>query len=456
MTHTGEHDHHDHGHGHEGHDHGHGHHHDHHGPERSFTLSVASPSQTRRVLSVQVPAEELEKERAAVLAEMRREIRVPGFRKGKVPAGFIQKNYADVIQSDAVRNLLPAVYEQALDREHLHPLGEPVFENIKLEDGGVNFDVRIEIRPEVAIKGYDRLSIEVPRRPIGDPDVDQALESLRERLAILEKVNRPAQGADHLVIDYVPLAADGSHEVKSRVEAYPVSLGGESLLPEFREGLVGMKVGDEKEIRVKYPADFGDERVAGTERSFVVRVTEVKEKLLPEANDQFAKRIDETAATMLELKMRIRRQLEMEEENRYRREVDERIIDSIIDANPFEVPEVMVENYLASLVEEDRQHRGRVADEAAREKEIREMLRDSAVRMIRKYFVMDAIRRQESITVSPQEVDARIQGLAQAIGKTEAEVRQMISHPERRRGFESDLVDEKTMGFLRERAAVRS
>jgi trigger factor len=141
MTHSDAHDHehdhaHDHGHDHDHHDHDHGHHH-HHGPERSFTVTVAAPSQTRRVLSMHVPVEELEKEQAAVLQEMRRQIRVPGFRKGKVPPGFIQKNYADAIQSDAVRNLLPEVYEQALHREHLHPLGEPVFENIKLEDGGI-------------------------------------------------------------------------------------------------------------------------------------------------------------------------------------------------------------------------------------------------------------------------------------------------------------------------------
>jgi len=136
--------------------------------------------------------------------------------------------------------------------------------------------------------------------------------------------------------------------------------------------------------------------------------------------------------------------------------VDERIIATVIAENPFEVPETMVDNYLASLVEEDREHRGQVADEAAREKEIRAMFRDSAVRVIQKYFVLDAIRRQEAIAVSPEEVDARIRALAQGIGKPEAEVRQMIAHPERRRGFERDLVDEKTMSFLREKAVVRS
>ena len=452
---------HDHGHTHDhdhahGHDHEHGHHHHpHHGPERTFTVTVAEPSQTRRVLSVQVPAEELEKEQAAVLEAMRKQIRVPGFRKGKVPPGFIQKNYAEAIQSDAVRNLLPDVYEQALGREHLHPLGEPVFENIRLEGGGVAFDVKIDVRPDVKLQGYEKVTVDVPRRTISDEDVDQALSGLRERLAAFDNVNRPATANDHLIIDYVPLAADGTPEEQSRAKAYPVALASDGLLAEFREGLIGARPGDEKEIKVRYPADFGDERVAGSERTFQVKVAEVKEKLLPELDDSFAKRIDEAAGTLLELKLRIRKQLDLEEETRYRREVDEKIIDAIIAANPFEVPEVMVENYLDSLVEEDKRHSGKPASDPEREKEIRELFRTSAVRMIQKYFVMDAVRRQEKIELSAEDVNERIQLLAQGLGKNPEEIRQMVAHPERRRGFEGDLVEEKTMRFLRERAVVR-
>jgi trigger factor len=457
MTHSdAPHDHHEHEHAHDHEHHDHEHHHHHHGPERSFTLTVAAPSQTRRVLSMHVAAEELEKEQAAVLQEMRRQIRVPGFRKGKVPPGFIQKNYADAIQSDAVRNLLPEVYEQALHREHLHPLGEPVFENIKLEDGGISFDVKIDVRPEVKLQGYEKVTVDVPRRTISDQDVDQTVESLRDRLAAFDNVTRPATENDHLIIDYVPLNPDGTPDEKSRANAYPVALSSDGLLAEFREGLIGAKAGDEKEIRVKYPADFGDERVAGTERTFVVRVAEVKEKLLPELDDNFAKRIDEKAGTLLELKLRIRKQLEAEEESRYRRDVDEKIIDAIIDANPFDVPEVMVENYLDSLVEEDKRHQGTKEIEPAREKEIREMFRTSAVRVIQKFFVMDAVRRQEKIELSAEDVNERIQLLAQGLGKSPEEILQMVAHPERRRGFESDLVEEKTMRFLRERAMVRS
>jgi FKBP-type peptidyl-prolyl cis-trans isomerase (trigger factor) len=136
--------------------------------------------------------------------------------------------------------------------------------------------------------------------------------------------------------------------------------------------------------------------------------------------------------------------------------VDEKIIDAIIDSNPFEVPAVMVENYLDSLVEEDKRHQGVKEIDPAREKEIRELFRTSAVRMIQKFFVMDAVRRQEKIELSADDVTERVHLLAQGLGKSSEEILQMVAHPERRRGFESDLVEEKTMRFLRERAVVRS
>lgn len=396
----------------------------------------------------------MEKERAAVRAELRRELRIPGFRKGKVPPGYIEKNYADVIATDAVRNMLPVVYEQGLARERLLPLGDPRFENVDFADGALKFDAAIEVRPDVVLKGYDRVSVEVPKRVTADEDVNRAVASLRERLAVLEAVERAAESSDTVVIDYVPLDESGQPEEKARVKGYAVSLASESLLEEFRTGLAGMKAGDEKEIRVVYPADFGDADLAGKSRTFQVRMAEVKQKLLPEVDDAFAKRVDPSSAGLLDLRLRIRKELEAEEEGRHRREIDDKIVDAIIAENPFEVPEVMVENYLASLVEEDRRHRGGAGD-ATREQEIRQLFRDSAERMIRRYFILDAVKRQENIGVTAADVEERIRQMAQHLGRPEEDVRRALEQPGRRRGFENDLLDEKTMAFLRERAAVK-
>jgi trigger factor len=467
MTHVHEHDHehdhehHDHEHG-EGHDHDHDHDHDHHhhdhdhDVDRVFSVAVASPSSTRRVLSIQVPADEMEKERSRVLAEYRRELRIPGFRKGKVPVGYIQKNYGDTIHTDAVRNLLPAVFEQALHQERLFPLGDPRFEKVEFPDGGLSFDAHIEVRPDIEVKGYDGLTVEATRREIADADVDEMVAHLRERMAVYSTVDRAATPADYTVLDYVPLSESGEPEEAHRVKDYPVALSSENLLEEFKSGLVGARAGDEKTITVVYPADFGDAELAGSKRSFQVRVTEVKEKLLPDADDNFAKRVDPQVASLLELRLRIREQLNAEEESRFRREVDEKIMDAVIAQNPFEVPDVMVENYLASLIEEDRRQRDKSADHEARDKAIREAYRETAMRAVKRYFVLEAVRRQENLAVTREEMDERIRAIAAQVGKPEAEIRALLNQGRRRANLESDLLDEKSMAFLRGRTTVKT
>jgi trigger factor len=206
----------------------------------------------------------MEKERAAVLAELRRELRIPGFRRGKVPPGFIEKNYADVIQTDAVRNMLPVVYEQGLGRERLHPLGEPRFENVAFADGGLKFDATIEVRPDVVLQGYDRVAVEAATRTIADEDVDRAIASVREQLAVFETVQRPATPTDTAVIDY----AARRKASRSRAPRAAVALASENL-SKSRAGLVEQKSTTRKSSAV-YPADFGD-RPGGKTRRFRCR-----------------------------------------------------------------------------------------------------------------------------------------------------------------------------------------
>ncbi|MFQ5512219.1 MAG: trigger factor, partial [Candidatus Krumholzibacteriia bacterium] len=225
--------------------------------DRKFAVEVKSPSQCRRVLSFTIPKEELEEEKARIKVELRRDLKVPGFRKGKVPAKYVEKNYSQVIHSDAVRNLLPQVYEQALVREGITPVGEPKFENVKAEQGvDITMDVTVEVRPEVEIDGYRGLKVKVAPRPVDDARVDEALEHMRERMVTLRVVDREVQAGDLVLIDYGPLLDDGTVDDKAMSRNYPVDLSGENLLAEFREGLPGMGLREEKEIRVRYPDEF--------------------------------------------------------------------------------------------------------------------------------------------------------------------------------------------------------
>jgi trigger factor len=423
---------------------------------RKFTVTVSEEGDCKRVLSLEIPEDEVARERERVTRELQRELKVPGLRKGKVPLDYVKKNYAEMIQGDAVRNLLPEAYEEAVRQEGLHPLGDPSFDNFEADEGkGIRGDAIIEVRPDVKISGYDEVEVEASQKEIGDGDVTKTLEDLRERLAEYRPTDREAQSSDYLTIDYAPYLEAGELDEKARQTNYPVELSSENLFEEFKVGLVGMRSGDEKDIEVKYPDDFVDKELAGARKRFHVKVAEVKEKLLPDVDDAFAKRLNDQVDSLDDLKGRIKKDLEAEEDHRYKHDVEEKVIDRLIGENPFEVPVVMVENYLASVLEEDRRRRPNVPDETKRVAEVRELFREAAVRSIKKYFIMDAVGKQEGLEVGEEEVEARIASMAEDSGRSPEEVKEYFGHPERRRSLESELLDRKVMELLRGNARVK-
>jgi len=423
--------------------------------DKKFTVSVSSPAQCKRVLSIAIPEEELAGERERVAKELRRDLRVPGFRKGKVPAEFVRKNYGDVIRSEAVRNLLPRVYDEAVRDAELFPLGEPNFEKLAAEEGeGLTVEAHIEVRPEVKITGYDRVVVDVPAPTVTDADVESVIDRMRERLATMHPVERAATGTDFVIIDYAPYLESGTVDESARQSAYPVDLSGDGLLDGFRIGLVGTRAGDEKDIEVTYPEDFGEKDLAGQTKRFAVKVVEVKEKLLPEVDDAFAARLDDSFDSIDALRNQVREDLKKDTEKRYEHDVREKVVDRLIDMNSFDVPEVMVENYLHSIIEEDRKRRPQVDDEASRSGEIHDMFRDAAVRSIRKFFVLDAIKRQENMAVTDDDIRQKVEQLAQSTGRSVEEINDYLKNPEHRRTLENEMMDEKVLNYLREKAEV--
>ncbi len=267
-------------------------------------------------------------------------------------------------------------------------------------------------------------------------------------------VERPAKEGDLLIIDYAPLLPTGELDTKNAVRNYPVDLTSESLLPEFRAGLRGMEVKGEKDIEVHYPDDFPEKPLAGVRRTYRVTMKEIKEMRLPDVNDDFARGLGKQFADLAALRLQIKTDLESEEEKRRRHEAEEKIVDRVIASNPFDVPDTMIENYLTTIIEQDRRRRPNVPDEAEREREIREHFHAAASRTIKKFLVLEAVRNQEHIEVAPEELDASIDELSRSGGEKAEDVKAYFRNPERRRSFENELLDKKAMDFLRDKAVI--
>jgi trigger factor len=426
------------------------------GEDKYFTVSVDSPSPCKRTLRLEIREDAVVAEKSRITEKLRKDLEVPGFRKGKVPLEFIRKNYGNSIHTEAVQNLLGMAYHQAIHSEELHPLSDPAFENLRAEDGsGIAVDAHIEVKPDVEISGYKDVSVRVEKKEVGESQVEAAIENLRQRMSTLQTVDRASTPGDYMVIDFAPYLESGELDEKARQKNYGVSLESENLLAPFREGLLGMKAGEEKDIRITYPGDFPDAALAGKDRTFHVSVTEVKEQLLPELDDAFAKTVAPDVESMDALRARVLDDLRKEAQAQQKREIQEKIIDRIIEDNPFEVPDAMVENYMTSLIDEDRKQRPNVEDEEAREREIREMFHDAAIRTVRKFFILEAVVRQENLAVAESEVESKIDTIAAEMQHPAEEVRKMFKNPQHRGNLERDLLDEKVLNYLVQNADVK-
>lgn len=427
-------------------------HHDH--KDRNFTVEVAEPSQCKRVLTIRIAREEIEREEAVVYKKMHSDMKIPGFRKGKIPEKYIWKNYGDIIHSDAVQNLLPQIYEMALIKEGINAIGNPSFTNIEGKRGDdITLEVAVEIRPDIRIENYQNIKVVAAKKEIGDAEVDAALEQLKQRMATIKAVERPSIATDIITIDYAPILEDGSIDQRHLSKNYTIDLASQNVLREFIDALTGVQVSDEKLIDVHYPEEFPEKALAGTQKKFHVTVREIKEKSLPELTDEFVKQLGAEITTLADLRQQVKTDLVEDDLKRFNREIEEKVIDVILEQEPFEVPETMVENYLHSVIDEDRKRRPHISNEEEREKEIRELFKEAAVRTVKKYFIIEAIKKQENIAISDEELKERIDGIAGG-GESGDPIRQYFEHPDHRERLIGELKDERVLAFLRDSATV--
>lgn len=361
----------------------------------------------RRRIEVEVPAAHAERVRQRYVKAFAREAKIKGFRPGKAPAKLVEQKYGGEIQQETLKDLVQEGYEAALERHELSPVGMPRVSGVRwTEDGDLAFTAELDVEPELELGRVTGFRVEKKVRSVSDEDVDRVVGRLRQDRADWRPVDRPAEEGDRIVFDSVPLDADGEPREAERVENHQVEIGEGSLLPEFEEGLRGKRPGEEAEIVVSFPEDHPNEALRGASRTFSISVDAVKERDLPEIDDRFARSVGEFDS-IGDLRAHIRRNLEAEVDQQSIREVNEALIDQVIDANDIEVPEAMVDRYLANMMS-DRQGpiEGRVPEE--RMDEMRKVLRPGAERAIRRYYIVQQIAAEKDLEPDDEAIDAAI------------------------------------------------
>ena len=413
---------------------------------------------TKREISVEIPAAEVTRETDALIQKYQKLARLPGFRKGHVPASIIRQRFAEDIKTDVVESLVPRYFRQEADKQGLIPVSQPQVTDLHIHDGEpLRFKASFEILPAIKVDGYKELRADKPVIEITDDEVAQALNHLTEQHATYKAIEgRPLADGD-----FAQVALDGKPKVGEgqpvHMDDVLVEIGGKNTMPEFNENLRGASVGEEKTFEVKYPEDSSDKRLAGQTFDYTVKVLSLKQKSLPELNDEFAKELGEFTS-IEDVKKRIRENMEEEKRHTAEHEAKDKLVAELVKRNDFEVPEAMVDRQIDVRLERGLRA---LAAQGMRAEDMKKMdlnrlragQRDQALQEVKASLLLDKIADLEKIEVGDEEIDHEIEALATQTKQTSEAVRARLTRDGALDRIRNRIRNEKTLKLLYHQSA---
>ena len=413
----------------------------------------------RRELELEIAAEDVSKATERAAKEIARVARVPGFRVGKAPISLIKRRFADDIKGEVLQSLVPERVEKAVAEQKLNPVSQPQVDKLDFNDGQpLKFRAVFEVLPEFELGSYKGLEIEMPAMDVTDEDVNRALEETRERAAAFAPVDgRAIENGDYAQLKLVGTPEDGGDPLQA--DSVLCHVGAEETMEPFNENLRGANIGDHKEFDVNYPADYPDEKLAGKKFHYAADVTGIKIKKLPELNDDFAKDVSD-AATLDELKSKIRESLEHQRDHRQKDLQREKVITELVKMHEFPVPESLVEQQMdvrlervvRSLAQQGVDPGAVNLDWAA----LRGKQKDRATDDVTAELIIDRIASSENIEVTEEEVQHEIEHLSSHSGESVEAIRARLTKQGALDRMKAKLRSDKTLDWLAQNANVRT
>jgi trigger factor len=413
------------------------------------------PESCLRTLEITVPVEEVERATARVVADLKKKVKLPGFRPGKTPDSMIRARYASDIRQKVIDSLIPEYFGRRAESESLRVVGSPKLKDVHFHaNEPLKFTIECEIAPEFELGEYTALTVHYSEPQVTDDDVVARLEQLRDEKAEYVNIDpRPAEDGDYAVVSLRSLA--GLEGAPIEQDELQFHVGGESTLPEFTANLRGASPGDEKEFEVSYPEEYSQQRLAGKTVRFHASLKAIRRKELPELNDEFAKDLGDFQ-NLDELRDEVRKTLYREREFLAKQESKNEIVEKIVDMHQFPVPEAFVEGQVQSYAE---QYLSTLAARGVDPRQVRidweklkESQRDRAVREVRASMILDRIADREAIAAMNDEVDRELQRIARQEREPVAAVRMKLEKDGTIRRIANRIRTEKTLNFLFDKA----
>ena len=414
----------------------------------------------KREISVEIPADEVAREMETIVQKYQKVARLPGFRTGHVPASIIKQRFKEDLKSDVVEALVPRHFRKEADRLGLYPVSQPQVTDLHIHDGEpLRFKATFEILPEIVVEGYKELRAEHPEIVVTDQEVEDALNNVREQHATFASVEgRPLAEGDFAQssMDGKPKEDDGTAQPVHMDEVL-IEIGGKNTVPEFTENLRGANAGDEKEFEVSYPEDTNDKRLAGKTFVYTVKIQAIKQKNLPELNDEFAKELGEFTS-LDQVRQQIRENMHAERKHDAERGAKDKLVAELVKRNDFEVPESLIERQIDLRLERGLRA---LAAQGMKMEDLKKMdlprlragQRDQSVQDVKSSLLLERIADLEKIETGEEELNHEIEALAQQSKQTPEAIRARLTQDGGLDRIRNRIRTEKTLDFLYHQSA---
>lgn len=421
-----------------------------------MTVNWEKQEGNKGVLTFEVSSEQFDKALDQAFQKVVKTIEIPGFRKGKVPRKIFEHRFGvESLYQDAVDIVLPDAYMKSVEEAGIEPIDQPEIDIEQIEKGKpLVFTAEVEVKPEVTLGDYKGLEVEEQDTTVTDEDVEHELEHQREHHAeLVVKEDGEVVEGDTVVIDFEGFT-DGEAFEGGKGENHSLEIGSGQFIPGFEEQLVGKKSGEETEVELTFPEDYHAEELAGKEAIFKVKIHEIKEKELPELDDEFAKDIDEEVETLDELKEKKKEQLEAQRKQDAENQKRESLIEQASENAQVDIPEVMVENELDQMVTEFEQRlqmQGMTLEMysqfSGQDKEaLKDQMREDAGKRVKTNLTLEAISEAENLEVTEEDINKELENMSSMYGVEIEQLKQMLGGNTDM--LEQDLKVKKAIDFL--------
>jgi trigger factor len=418
----------------------------------------------KREISVEIPAAEVARETELQIQRYQKSARLPGFRAGHVPASIIRQRFGEGLKNDVAEALIPKYFRREAEKRGLIPVSQPRVTDLHIHDGEpLTFKASFEVLPEIQVEGYKDLRADKPEITVTDEDVEQALASVREQHATYATVEgRPLAEGDFAQASMDGKPKDGKDVADAKanpvhMDDVLIEIGGKSTVPEFNNNLTGASAGDERTFDVSYPEDISDKRLAGKTFVYTVKVNGIKQKSLPELNDDFAKELGEFTS-LDQVRKQIRENMEAEKRHAAEHEAKDKLVAELVKRNDFEVPESLVDRQIDLRLERGLRA---LAAQGMKMEDLKKMdlprlragQREQAVQDVKSSLLLERIADLEKIEVGDDEVNREVESLAQQSKQSPETVRARLTQDGGLDRIRIRIRSEKTLNFLYHQSA---